>query len=184
MRQVKCYNCGAIYLTNNRESHLCPDCVQKSREKARDATTRVCVDCGKPFKGKTNSFRCPDCQHLANKESHYKSKKNGPARKLGEYDKCQNCGKPYIINGPLQKYCPDCAPIVTRENGNRAKREKAKKQYTPEARRAEKDKRQKICVVCGKPFQADLPTVTCSTECSKQHYRDLWNASKEKKEKN
>ena len=181
MRQVKCYNCGVIYLTDKKHSHLCPDCTQKSREKVHDATTRICADCGKPFKGKTSSFRCPDCQYLADKESHYKSKKNGPARKLGDYDKCQSCGKPYIVNGPLQKYCPDCAPIITRENRNKANRKRARERYDLEAARAERAKRQKVCVVCGKLFRSDHPTVTCSPKCSKQHYKDLWNTSGERK---
>ena len=117
------------------------------------------------------------------KERNKKYKAEGAKRKLGSYDNCQNCGKPYSVKSGLQKYCPDCAPIITRENGNKAKREKAKKQYTTEAKRAEKDKRQKVCIVCGRTFRSNTPTVTCSPECAKEKLRRQQAISDAKRKK-
>ncbi len=169
LRQIKCRNCGTIFLTDKQESSLCPECVKEIRKKAV-YREHNCIDCGRQFMGYPKSKRCPECQAKINRERNKKYKKNGPERKLGGEDFCQNCGKPYIVNSGRQKYCPECAEIVVRETLNKGKREWIKEHRDPEKRR-ENQKERRVCVVCGKNFSSPLPTITCSPECAKEQKR-------------
>lgn len=182
LRKAKCYECGKIYLTDVIESYLCPECTQKSKMKFWESTERICIDCGKSFKGHTGSFRCPDCQYLANLERQRKFEKHGPQRKLGSYDNCQRCGKQYVVTNGKQKYCPECAAEAAKENARLAAIKRYHLKVTPEARKEKKRKRQKICIVCGEPFAYENPSVTCSPECALIHLRQA-NAKAKKMER-
>lgn len=49
-------------------------------------------------------------------------------------------------------------------------------------KKRKKRKRQKICIVCGKPFAYANPSVTCSPECAQIHLRQA-NAKAKKMER-
>lgn len=106
--------------------------------------------------------------------------KNNTARKIGSTDICQRCGKPYIVKGGLQKYCPECAPVVLKE-----KTEPTKRAWTANYREQNPDhkknmqKNRTICVVCGKTFTAVDRSNACSPEClailkkQQQYHKDI-----------
>lgn len=69
---------------------------------------RECRVCGKSFKGGPRAWYCPECRKERGRERSAKYRKNGYNRQIGSVDVCKNCGKEYVINSGLQKYCPDC----------------------------------------------------------------------------
>jgi Zn finger protein HypA/HybF involved in hydrogenase expression len=80
---------------------------------------RVCKECGRTFSGGPRSWYCPECraERLKAKDREYKRK--GSERKLGNKDICKNCGKEYIINSGMQKYCPECQDKMHKELDNK-----------------------------------------------------------------
>lgn len=119
--------------------------------------------------GYPKSKRCPECQAQINRERDRTHKRNGPVRKLGSIDICQACGKEYIVEGPTQKYCKDCGPEQAGKNIKAHKRlYMAGIADKTAAKKAENRSYNKVCLVCGKVFDADTPTVTCSPECAKK----------------
>lgn len=103
------------------------------------------------------------------KKAQKKAYKNHPVRPLGSIDICQNCGKEYVVKSGRQIYCPDCADNVVREKVNAHKRkymQANKEKFAPH--KAEMRSNGWVCVVCGKVFDKDMPTVTCSEECAKK----------------
>lgn len=167
MRQKACKNCGAVFETDKRGAYLCPDCAAESRRKSV-YRTRVCIDCGAEFMGFPKSKRCPECQDLVNRNRDAAFKRNGPARPIGSTDLCEKCGEPYIVGSGNQRYCKNCAAESVKSNVLRHKRE-YQVQYISEhtEERAANRSFNKVCVVCGKVFDTDLPTVTCSPECDR-----------------
>ena len=173
MRQLRCRDCGSVYLSSgNSESSLCPKCVETHRKKAV-YKERICIDCGRPFMGYPKSKRCPECAAAVRRENERRYKKNGPARKLGSTDNCQKCGEPYIVTAGLQRYCPKCSAEAIADNARRHKREYQKSHADP-AQRKENKKDRKICAFCGKPFTASTPRITCSDECAKAYRRQRY----------
>ena len=76
---------------------------------------RVCKECSQTFSGGPRAWYCPECRvERQRRQVRYPSK-----RPIGSKDICQNCGKKYIVNSGLQKYCPDCQPIMHKELDNR-----------------------------------------------------------------
>lgn len=165
MRQHICKNCGKIYLTDKQDSTVCPACAAEIKKDV--LRVKVCAMCGKEFVGYPRSKYCAACRPIAQREANRRHKKNGTARPIGSTDTCANCGKPYIVNSSRQRYCPDCAKVVVPQNVKAAKRE-TRKEHADEinAARAERRKDRRICAVCGKPFSAPTPTVTCGAECA------------------
>lgn len=69
----------------------------------------------------------------------------------------------------LQRYCKQCAPIQTAQNVKQHKRRYMEKYSAENAEtKAENRSYNKICLVCGKVFDAETPAVTCSPECAKR----------------
>ncbi len=142
------------------------------------------MDCGAAYMGYPKSKRCPDCQQTISRARDRALRASGPNRHIGDTDLCTVCGKPYIVCGGLQRYCPDCAPGAVRENVRSVKREYAHKwveqngEYRRQMRRSEK-----VCAVCGRAFSPGDPSVTCSPECAKkwavlQEQRRLYRTGK------
>ena len=103
----------------------------------------------------------------------YRSQKYS-TRPLGSIDICKKCGKEYVVKAGLQVYCPECAENAVREKVNAHKRQYMidnKDKYAP--RRAEMRSNGWVCAVCGKVFDTDSPTVTCSEECAKK-LKKIW----------
>ena len=165
MRQHLCKRCGKIYLTDKQDSTVCPACAAEIKNDA--LRVKVCAMCGKEFVGYPRSKYCAACRPIAQREANRRHRKNGTARPIGSTDRCENCGKPYVVASSRQRYCPDCAKVVVPQNVKAAKRENRKERADEiNAARAERRKDRRICAVCGKPFSAPTPTVTCSAECA------------------
>ncbi len=72
---------------------------------------RICKSCGIQFSGGPRAWYCPNCREERKRTASRESKKRearGLTRKIGSTDICENCGKSYIVNSGLQKYCDDC----------------------------------------------------------------------------
>ena len=83
---------------------------------------RECIQCSAAFKGGPRAWYCPECRAERQKIQARESRKRqaeGKQRKIGSTDICQNCGKPYIVASPLQKWCPDCKEEMARETDRR-----------------------------------------------------------------
>nr|DAF01441.1 MAG TPA: Double zinc ribbon protein [Caudoviricetes sp.] len=79
---------------------------------------RVCRQCGIEFMGGPRAWYCPACRMERQKEQARRCRQRtlkGQTRRLGSVDKCEVCGKDYIVNSARQRYCPECAPDRIRE---------------------------------------------------------------------
>lgn len=164
----KCKNCGVEFVPQTEECYLCASCYEKAM--SDNAHRRVkCWQCGKEFDGFIRSRYCPDCTVERRRERDRKRRREGTKRKLGSIDHCEICGKEYIVNSGLQRYCKDCAEI--------AKTEWARDRHAEYYRSGGKERRDEnrtrlktdaaVCPVCGKTFTAspDNPHY-CSPECA------------------
>lgn len=168
MRQCICKNCGKIYLTNKRESWYCPQCAKEL--KSYVGRKKVCARCGVEFIGYPRSKYCVACAPIVDAEHQRNFRRNGPARPIGSIDICENCGKEYVVNSGRQKYCPECAKVVVKENIKAQKREwNRQHQEEIKKKRAEMKKDRRVCIICGKTFSSPTPTVTCSPECAAEN---------------
>lgn len=170
MRQHICKKCGKIYLTAKPDSWYCPSCADESRRNVM--CKKTCASCGVEFVGYPRSKYCPQCRTEARREASRRHKRNGTARPLGSSDLCEKCGKEYTVNSARQRYCPECAEAAVRETVNASKRKYAQDhQQENAARKKELRQNRRVCAVCGRPFTANVPTVTCSPECAKEYRR-------------
>ena len=170
MRTKQCKKCGSAFDTDRQGAYLCPACAAASR-RASVYRERVCIDCGTTFMGYPKSRRCPPCQAVANRESD-KRRKHGASRPLGSIDTCKCCGAEYIVNSGRQRYCKACAPEAVRCNIQSHKRAYNQiNKDTISRQKAANRSYNKICVICGKVFDADTSTVTCSAGCAAERLR-------------
>lgn len=84
-------------------------------------------------------------------------------RKIGAVDKCEKCGKEYIIRAGNQRFCPECsASDIARRASN--------KYY----RKNKVEARERECVSCGRVFlPPDNRSITCSVECREKRRAQL-----------
>lgn len=168
----KCVMCGKLFeRTVGSSAVYCPEC----RKKAMAATVvrpRKCIMCGDTFQGGPRASYCPICRKIRAKETkkeYEQRQKMGGVRSLGSTDICQKCGKPYIVNGSKQMYCPTCAPIAIAE-----KVAPVKRQYNKENMDNLKKNTKilthasRICMACGGPIPPERSGFTCSDECLKK----------------
>jgi len=119
--------------------------------------------------GYPKSKRCPSCQSDVNRKRGAAFHREGAARKIGSTDICQRCGAEYIVEGGMQRYCKACAPTAVRENVLKQKRRYAAENAGRVApKKAANRSYNKVCTICGKVFDADTPTVTCSPACAEK----------------
>lgn len=198
MAEKVCVICGKP-LPPKRRKYCSEQCQRAAEKNAKhpysgkprgnpDAIwTTQCVDCGKTIICHIRSFRCTDCQHAVNARRNAARQRNGPERPLGTVDICQNCGKPYIVTGGLQKYCKACASVATRKATRAHKREyMAKLRADPETnRKMVADKRvlpsERTCKYCGKAFSVTGSSIYCSDECrnaAKREYYARYDAAR------
>jgi len=104
--------------------------------RANVKAVRHCIVCGKEFVGAPRSLYCPACRVLKQRENyrrHMARKREGTATQIGKtVQLCEVCGKPFVVMGGGQRYCPDCAKEAYRESDRQqsrawAEREKEKK---------------------------------------------------------
>jgi predicted nucleic acid-binding Zn ribbon protein len=168
MRQHICTNCGKIFLAPTTDTILCPECSSAIHSGAV-LRPRICTICGKEYLGYPRSKYCTECREGLKKK--WRKTAKIPIRPLGGTDFCEACGKPYIVKGSRQKYCPDCAKTVVQENIRAHKREYMRAH--PEFREHMREKKlgNRICVICGKPIPTGSNSVTCSKECAQENAR-------------
>lgn len=132
-----------------------------------------CIDCGKLIYRPIKCIRCEACQLAINYERHKEHQRAKPARPLGSTDICTICGKPYIVESGLQKYCPDCREAATRASIARRKNAyMAEKRKDPEAAAQMREAKQaalspSLCATCGKPFISKFGAIYCCEACRK-----------------
>lgn len=168
MRRKACKKCGAVFDTDKRGAYLCPACSAASRL-ASLYRERTCIDCGASFLGYPKSKRCPSCQNAVDHKRDAAFHRNGAVRKIGSIDKCQCCGREYIVEASSQRYCKSCSPTAVRKNVLAQKRRYAAENAERVAPiKAKNRSYNKVCTICGKVFDTDTPTVTCSPECARK----------------
>lgn len=168
----KCRKCGKLFDVVNSTAYLCPECATISR-KTGVYRERVCIDCGATFWGTPRALRCADCRraiYLARKRDY---NKHGPKRGLGSVDKCEACGKEYIVAGGLQRYCKECAPAAVLDNTRQHKR--AYNANNPEIIDKARELRRgnNVCAVCGGMIPAGSGSNTCSPECAAENFKRM-----------
>lgn len=157
---------------------------------------KQCIDCGTSYIGHIKSIRCPACQSEARKRYNVESqarRRAGIAREMGSTDLCEACGKPYIVVGPLQRYCKDCAPEAVRANLRAESIAYNRRRYGTAEARAELNKKRRddraaiavVCKQCGREFIAENGALFCSEECREanraSYYKEYDDNRKEKK---
>ena len=180
-----CVVCGK-YLPKGRAAYCSDECrAESARRRARQNRAWrenkssvywefVCPDCGKIVYGHIKNKRCPDCQVAHNKilRAQYRERqKRGHCRTIGSMDLCQNCGKPYIVEGGMQKYCKICAPVMVKKHDRERKlgRPATEAQRKRRKEDAAHNPRIGICTFCGKEFVRTKGHRTlCSDECKKK----------------
>lgn len=134
---------------------------------------RVCIRCGVTFKGGPRAWYCPTCRKDRERERRAKQYRNPPRRKIGSKDLCENCGAEYTVASGLQKYCPDCAPIMAKLKDTElslAYYYRHKHIINPKRNLARRSIG-KRCPVCGKDFYSPTVALYCSAECRHESYK-------------
>lgn len=168
-----CQICGRIF-DGDPAALKCPSCVKEA--KSNTLRDRSCLACGKSFLGGPRAWYCPECRTERKKlqSRQFKARKRaGAVRVLGSTDICSICGKPYIVTGGLQRYCPSCAPDAVRTIDREQSRAWNAAHTTPEQRKADRRAAtaQIQCVICNKlftPAPCRANARTCSISCSQQ----------------
>ena len=151
-----------------------------------------CSDCGKLIYRPIKCIRCEACQLAINQERHKEHQRTKPARPLGSTDICTVCGKPYIVESGLQKYCPDCREAATRASIARKKNAyMAEKRKDPEAAAQMREAKQaalspSLCATCGKPFISKFGAIYCCEACrevGKRKYYQTYDSKRVRKER-
>lgn len=163
MKEVKkrrpriCKHCGEAFTPRGQEI-CCPACRLLAWQDSR-IRTRTCADCGRTFDGAPRQKRCPECQAERRREQGRAHHRLGPRRPLGSTDRCQRCGRPYVVKSGAQRFCPECGETARKEEASRKKA--AKLRGKPHADRTMIH----ICAVCGRHFRGTDAATTCSPDC-------------------
>lgn len=134
---------------------------------------RICRECGKSFQGGPRAWYCPDCRKQREKARAARYRKDGYQRPLGSTDYCRHCGKPYIVQSGLQRYCKECGE----ENHKLVDRRQSLDYYrqhkgTINPRRNERRRvPERMCVICGKLFRPRGRQIVCSEQCRREWRR-------------
>lgn len=178
MRLKKCIVCGKLFQARPDQAK-CEDCIAAAR--ATTLRPRVCRQCGVTFDGGPRAWYCPDCRVERQRIRNAARRKTGARRTLGSIDKCVVCGKEYVVEAGLQKYCKDCAPAAIRAVDREQSKKWNRENGYYEARRAQGRNGIKICVICGGVIPPGSNSVTCSPECHQQRIRISWAEADQKR---
>ena len=88
--------------------HVFTSCILDRYYTWRDTMNKICIVCGKPFKGSADIVTCPDCRGTVLKQRTFGTKN------------CVWCGKEFVAKSPRQESCgdkhylpcPDCGKLV------------------------------------------------------------------------
>ena len=176
MRTRICKNCRKVFdVPTGKEAYLCEECAGKSKSNSV-LRERTCKICGATFLGYPRSFFCSECSVGRKKQQKKIYKQRKASRPLGSVDICENCGKEYIVNSGLQKYCTECAENRVKENIKAHKREyMAENSEKSEKLKDETRGKRYICPICGKEFEKHTSAATCSPECERELRRRRQN---------
>jgi hypothetical protein len=151
--------------------------------------TRTCRQCQAFFQGGPRAYYCPSCRAERTRKTcaeHKRRKRQGKTRALGSIDACERCGKSYVVNAGLQRFCPVCQPIHAAEHDRRTSLEfyREHKDRINPPRKLKRRKRSNICAICGNVFDPINGSTTCSPECKRKlgnkHNREWRMREKEK----
>lgn len=147
--------------------------AQNTRKNIYD---RICRQCGASFKGGPRAWYCPSCRAIRQREQAARRRRLGPNRHLGDIDQCIICGKDYIIEGGLQKYCPDCAPeqIKAIDKIQGLQYYHTNKDKINSVRKI-KRRTMRPCPICGKEYWAVGHKLACCDEHKKQIIKSRTN---------
>ena len=119
-----CEDCGVEFVASST-ARFCPAC-RKKRMQANVKVMRKCTLCGREFVGTPRSLYCPSCRILkrhVNYRNYVERKRAGKAVELGKtIMNCEVCGKPFVVRGGGQRYCPDCAKEAYKESDRQQSR--------------------------------------------------------------
>lgn len=130
-----------------------------------------CVDCGKLIYRPIKCIRCEACQLVINKYRHKVQQRTEPSRPLGSTDICQVCGKPYVVQASLQKYCPACRDVGAKQSISKRKSAyRIARMNDPEIAQKTREAKHcipspKFCAHCGKPFFSKNRAMYCCDAC-------------------
>jgi len=147
-----------------------------SQNTEKNIYDRICRQCGASFKGGPRAWYCPSCRAIRQREQAARRRRLGPNRHLGDIDQCIICGKDYIVESGLQKYCPDCAPkqikVIDRVQGLEYYNVN-KEKINPARNEHRKLLRMRKCPVCGKKYSPVGGAIACCSE-----HKKIWHKSK------
>lgn len=183
MPQQVCKLCGETFEVKEVSPYnvFCEKCSTLANQRKR-TFPKICQSCGKEFEGARNSRYCPECARTRRILSCYRYYHNrANARKIGSIDKCEFCGKEYVVNNGKQRYCPDCTKKAVLSNVRKLYNQKM--ETNPEVlkqnwKRKNEEAGYRKCIVCGKTFYSEKISETCSPECRK--IRDEQQLSRKK----
>ena len=171
MRKVQrcCSKCGKIFY-GDPSLRMCPDCAKESRSQnvIRD---RICIDCGASFPGGPRARRCPNCRVVAAKETTKQYRQNGAKRPIGSFDKCQMCGKEYVVESGRQKYCKQCKDEASLLWQREHKAGYHKQPEQIQAKKQRRIERKRVCGYCQRVYWDSVPSNLCSDYCREQQHR-------------
>lgn len=142
---------------------------------------RICTICGKQFLGGPSARFCPECRQEKQKEyarAYKRRKRAGKSIVMGvTKGKCARCGKEFVYQSGLQKYCPDCAEEAMREVDRKTGRgwlrraaDKYGQQYINDRNRERRVYSHDNCHECGAPLPPGHgPTTLYCDACLKLH---------------
>lgn len=134
---------------------------------------RTCRQCDVTFRGGPRAYYCPDCRAERSRKAgaeHKRRKRRGLVRELGSVDTCERCGKPYTVQGGLQRFCPECQPIHAAEYDRETSLtfyHENKERINP-PRKMKRRKRGNTCIICEAIFEPINGSTTCSAECKRK----------------
>lgn len=174
MKKTKwaCQVCGKPFY-GGTDSYYCPECA---RAKKLDTVVKIrtCKDCGVEFYGGPRARRCPDCAYKAQQKTGRQHKKTGTKRPLGSLDKCDICGKEYIVKSGRQKYCSDACQRKGVLEWQREHKKGYSKASGQDAKKIERRRQaQKVCVYCLRTFSTDKSENVCSNYCRSEQKKFL-----------
>lgn len=149
----------------------------------------TCRQCRQSFAGGPRASYCPTCRQDRQRETQrtFKSRKQaGRSRPLGSTDLCEQCSKPYIVAGGLQRFCLDCRLTHAREYDRTTAMAfyYAHRMQINAQRRLKRRLRVRQCRQCGSPLPWNLrPIQYCSTTCRRLRINARWRVRYHQKKK-